>query len=118
MKQNLAYYEKALAKARGVTRCRKFESIIDNTVERYDFSDDTYSDESSDEEEEEDDSSVENDEDDDSENDAEEEDDEEEPIKKRKKWRFMTLWLEKSVFLLNKCWRKKFEFQICIFLNI
>ena len=85
LKQNLAYYEKALAKARGVSRCRKFESIIDNTVERCDFSDDTYSDESSVENEEEDDSSVENDEDDDSENDAEEENDEEEPIKKRKK---------------------------------
>jgi len=48
LKRNLAYYEKALAKARGLSRCRKFESIIDGTVDRCDFSDDTYSDESSD----------------------------------------------------------------------
>ena len=48
LKQNLAYVEKALARARGVWRCRKFESIIDGTVDRCDFSDDTYSDESSD----------------------------------------------------------------------
>ena len=33
LKQNLAYYEKALARARGVSRCRKFESIIDGTVD-------------------------------------------------------------------------------------
>ena len=48
LKWNLAYYEKALARARGVSRCRKFESIIDGTVDRCDFSDDTNSDESSD----------------------------------------------------------------------
>ena len=48
LKQNLAYVEKALARARGVWRCRKFESIIDGTVDRCDFSGDTYSDESSD----------------------------------------------------------------------
>ena len=35
-----------MARARGVSRCRKFESIIDRTVDRCDFSDDTYSDES------------------------------------------------------------------------
>ena len=46
LKQNLAYYEKALARARGVSRCTKFESIIDGTVDRCDFSDDTDSDES------------------------------------------------------------------------
>ena len=46
LKQNLAYYEKALAKARGVSRCRKFESIIDGTVDCCEFSDDTNSDES------------------------------------------------------------------------
>ena len=46
LKHNLAYYEKALARARGVSRCRKFESIIDGTVDRCDFSDDTNSDES------------------------------------------------------------------------
>ena len=49
LKRNLAYYEKALARARGVSRCRKFESIIDGTVDRCDFSDDTNSDESDDE---------------------------------------------------------------------
>ena len=48
MKQNLANVGKALARARSVWRCRKFESIIDGTVDRCDFSDDTYSDESSD----------------------------------------------------------------------
>ena len=46
LKRNLAYYEKALARARGVSRCRMFESIIDGTVDRCDFSDDTDSDES------------------------------------------------------------------------
>ena len=46
LKHNLAYYEKALARERGVSRCRKFESIIDGTVDRCDFSDDTDSDES------------------------------------------------------------------------
>ena len=46
LKRNLAYYEKALARARGVSRCKKFESIIDGTVDRCDFSDDTNSDES------------------------------------------------------------------------
>ena len=46
LKQNLAYYEKALARARGVSRCRKFESIIDGTVNCCEFSDDTNSDES------------------------------------------------------------------------
>ena len=48
LKRNLAYYEKALARARGLSRCRKFESIIDGTVDHCDFSDDTNSDESSD----------------------------------------------------------------------
>ena len=46
LKKNLAYYEKALARARGVSRCRKFESIIDGTVDCCEFSDDTNSDES------------------------------------------------------------------------
>ena len=46
LKRNLAYYEKALARDRGVSRCRKFESVIDGTVDRCDFSDDTNSDES------------------------------------------------------------------------
>ena len=40
LKRNLAYYEKALARARGMSRCWKFESIIDGTVDRCDFSDD------------------------------------------------------------------------------
>ena len=39
LKRNLAYYGKALARARGLSRCRKFESIIDGSV---DFSDDIY----------------------------------------------------------------------------
>ena len=34
LKRNLPYYEKALARARGVSRCRKFESIIDGTAGR------------------------------------------------------------------------------------
>ena len=46
LRRNLAYYEKALARARGMSRCRKFESIIDGTVDRCEFSDDTDSDES------------------------------------------------------------------------
>ena len=46
LQRNLAYYEKALARARGVSRCRKFESIIDGTVDCCEFSDDTNSDES------------------------------------------------------------------------
>ena len=46
LKRNLAYYEKALAKAGGVSRCREFESIIDGTMERCEFSDETDSDES------------------------------------------------------------------------
>ena len=95
LKRNLAYYEKALARARGVWRCRKFESIIDGTVDRCDFSDDTNSDESSDGEDDPD----ENEEDDgDDGTDGSEEDDEgeyeddeegdtedDEPSRKRKK---------------------------------
>ena len=46
LKRNLAYFEKALARARGVSRCRKFESIIDGAVDRCVFSDDTNSEES------------------------------------------------------------------------
>ena len=66
LKRNLAYYEKALARARGLSRCRKFESIIDGTMDRCDFSDDTNSDESSD--------GYENEEDDEGEYDDDEED--------------------------------------------
>ena len=39
--RNQVYYEKALARVRGVSRCRKFESMIDGTVDCCDFSDDT-----------------------------------------------------------------------------
>ena len=78
LKRNLAYYEKALARARGVWRCRKFESIIDGTVDRCDFSDDTYSEESNDGEDDPD----ENEEDDEGDEDDEEE---EEPSRTRKK---------------------------------
>ena len=83
LKQNLAYVEKALARARGVWRCRKFESIIDGTVDRCDFSDDTYSDESNDGEDDPD----KNEEDDEGEYEEDEEGDEEEeePSRKRKK---------------------------------
>ena len=98
LKRNLAYYEKALARARGLSRCRKFESIIDGTVDRCDFSDDTDSDESdgdddSDENEEDDEDDnadgTEEDEYEDDEEDTEEDDDEEygednKPSKKKK----------------------------------
>ena len=46
LERNSAYYDKALARTRGLSRCRKFDSIIDGTVYRCDFSDDTNSDES------------------------------------------------------------------------
>ena len=98
LKRNLAYYEKALARARGVSRCRKFESIIDGTVDRCDFSDDTDSDDNSDgdtDETEEDDEDnktdgTEEDEYEEEDDDTEDEDDEEEyeeydePSKKKK----------------------------------
>ena len=74
LKRNLAYFEKALARARGVSRCRKFESIIDGTVDRCDFSDDTNSDES----DEDMDGTEEEDEEDDTDGTGEDEDDEEE----------------------------------------
>ena len=74
LKRNLAYYEKALARARGVSRCRKFESIIDGTVDRCHFSDDTNSDES----DEDTDGTEEEDEEDDTDGTGEDEDDEEE----------------------------------------
>jgi len=90
LKRNLAYYEKALARARGLSRCRKFESIIDGTVDRCDFSDDTNSDVSSDgdENEEDDEEDEYDDEEDEEEGDTEEDDEEEEddePSRKRKK---------------------------------
>ena len=104
LKRNSACYEKALAKARGLSRCRKFESIIDGTVDRCEFSDDTNSDESDgyddtdeNEEDDENDDTVGTEEDEDDEEDEEddmEEDDEDEyddePSKKRKKRN----WLE------------------------
>ena len=74
LKQNLAYYEKALARARGMSRCRKFESIIDGTVDRCEFSDDTNSDESDGD----DDTDENEDNDEDDYTDGTEEDDEEE----------------------------------------
>ena len=89
LKRNLAYYEKALARAQGLSRCRKFESIIDGTVDRCEFSDDTNSDESdgdddTDEngEDDEDDNTDGTEEDDDTEDEYEEDD---EPSRKRKK---------------------------------
>ena len=91
MKRTLPYYEKALARARGMSRCRKFESIRDGTVDRCEFSDDTDSDESDGDGDT--DRSEDNDEDGDTdgtEEDGEEEDDMDEneyyePTKKRKR---------------------------------
>ena len=92
LKRNLAYYEKALARARGLSRCQKFESIIDGTVDRCDFSDDTNSDESSDGDDDtdgsEDNDDDEYDDEEDEEGDTEDDDEEEEydeSSKKRKK---------------------------------
>ena len=91
LKRNLAYYEKALARARGLSRCRKFESIIDGTVDRCDFSDDTNScesdgDEDSEGSEEDDEGEYEDeeDEDGDTEEDDDEEEEDDEPSRKRK----------------------------------
>ena len=80
LKQNLAYYEKALARARGVSRCRKFESIIDGTVDRCEFSDDTNSDESDGDNDDEGDTDRSEDNDEDDYTDGTEEDDEEEDL--------------------------------------
>ena len=83
LKQNLAYCEKTLARARGVSRCRKFESIIDGAVDRCDFSDDTYSDESDGDDDI--DGTEEYDEEDEDEDDDDEYGDDDEPSRKRKK---------------------------------
>ena len=96
LKRNLAYYEKALAKARGLHRCRKFESIIDGTMDRYDFSDDTNSDESeeecdtdgSKEDDEEDEDEEEDDTDDEDEYEEDEYEEDDKPSRKRKTWNF------------------------------
>ena len=80
LKQNLAYVEKTLARARGVSRCRKFESIIDGTVDRCDFSDVTYSDDSDGDD---DTDGHEEDDEEDEYDDGEYEDDGEPPEKKR-----------------------------------
>ena len=84
LKHNLAYVEKA----RGVWRCRKFESIIDGTVNRCDFSDDSYSEESIDGEDDPDENEEDDEgeyEDNDEEGDTEDDTGEEEPSRKRKK---------------------------------
>ena len=92
LKRNLAYYEKALARARGLSRCRKFESIIDGTVDRCDFSDDTNSCESDgdddtdgSEDDEDDNTDGTEDTDEDDEDDDEEYEEDDEPSKKNKK---------------------------------
>ena len=101
LKRNVAYYEKALARARDVSRCRKFESMTDGTVECCYFSDDTNNDESdmdddTDENEdndeyddtdgtEEDEDVDDEEEDDDDIDDDDEYSDDDEPSKKRKK---------------------------------
>ena len=86
-KRNLAYYEKALARAKGVSRCRTFESLVNGTVDCCDFSDDTNSDES--DRDDDTDENEDNDEDDDTdgikedkENDDEEYEEDDEPSKK------------------------------------
>ena len=78
LKQILTHQEKALAQAKGESRCRKFESIIDGTVDRCDYSDDTNSDEDSEEEDDTDEN-----EDGDDEYATDEEDDEEDDCKPR-----------------------------------
>ena len=95
LKRNLVYYEKALARARGVSRCRKFESMTDGTVDCCDFSDDTNCDESDmdddideNEDNDEDDytDGTEEDEEDDEDMDEDEEySDDDEPSKKKRK---------------------------------
>ena len=93
LKQNLAYYEKALARARGLPRCRKFESIIDGTVDRCDFSDDTESDESdgdddtdgTEDDKEDEENDMEKDEEDDMDDEKEYEEDDTPSRKRRKK---------------------------------
>ena len=80
-------------RARGLLRCRKFESIIDGTVDRCDFSDDTNSccesdgDEDSEGSEEDDEGEYDDgeDEDGDTEEDDDEEEEDDEPSRKRKK---------------------------------
>ena len=83
LKRNLTYCEKTLARARGVSRCRKFESIIDGTVDPCDFSDDTYSDYSDGDADS--DGTEEEYEDDEEDEDMEEYEEYDEPSKKRKK---------------------------------
>ena len=122
--RNLAYYEKALARARGLSRCRKFESIKDGTVDRCDFSDDTDSGESdgyddSDENEENDedentDGTEEDEYDDDEEDENTDEDDDEyeeddESSKKKKKsrkwnWNFNVNNMNGNVLVLLESW--------------
>ena len=68
----LKYHVKALARAKGISKIRKFESM-DGTMKYFDYSDDTNSDDSIDGEDEED-----NDEDDDTDGTEEDEKDEHE----------------------------------------
>ena len=106
LKRNLAYYEKALARARGLSRCRKFESIIDGTVDRCDFSDDTNSDESSDGDDNtdgtEEDEGDEYDDEEDEEGDTEEDDDREEEVDEPSRKRKKKNWL-KQLYSYGNC---------------
>ena len=87
LKRNLACYEKTLARARGVSRCRQFESIIDGAVDRCDFNDDTYSDDGGNDD---------NDEKEDTDEDMDEYEEDGEPFtKKNRKWNWnfdLQLW--------------------------
>ena len=110
LKRNLAYYEKALARARGVSRCRKFKSIVDGTVDCCDFSDDTNSDESDGDDDsdgsKEDDGEYEDDkdeEDDTEEDDEEEYEEDDEPSRKRKKnWLIANIYIQ-TTFKYTTC---------------
>ena len=80
-----------MARARGLSRCRKFESIIEGTVDRCDFSADTNSDESvggydtgeTEEDEEDDDTDETGEDEEDDEDDEDEYEENEEPSRKR-----------------------------------
>ena len=75
----LKYHVKALAKEKGISRIRKFESLA-GTIDYFDYSDDTNSDDSNDGEDEEDEDATNKNEDSDEEDDTDgtEEDEEDE----------------------------------------
>ena len=92
LKRNLSYYAEALARTRVLSRCQKFESMIDGTVNRCDCSDDSNSVESGGDDdidgtEEDDQNEYEDDEEEeeDDEDDEEEYEEDEKPSRKREK---------------------------------